>query len=142
MISPNHSIRSKLRDLTYDLKKISSFNYAIFLCSVGKMESNQDDISQDLIKSRSDFRRSERSWMAEKETLLRKLQLVQNFALSPSAEADGFFTDKRAAGRVAGDLGVQKKIQRLNVSESRYISRRAILFSTQRLIWCFRIRVF
>ena len=80
------------------------------------MESNQEDISQDLIKSRSDFRRAERSWMAEKETLLRKLQLVQNFGLSPTAEAGGFFTDRRAAGRIAGDRSVQKQIQRLNVS--------------------------
>ena len=92
---------------------------ALFHGSVSKMESNQEDISQDLIKSRSDFRRAERSWMAEKETLLRKLQLVQNFALSPTmaaAEAGGFFTDKRAAGRAAGERSVQKQIQRLNVS--------------------------
>ena len=94
------------------------------------MESNQEHISQDLIKSRSDFRLAERSWMAEKEKLLRKLQLVQNFDVSPAlaaAQEGGFFTENRAAGRIAGDRSVQKQIQRLNVSASRQTSRCSFL---------------
>ena len=91
-----------------------------FLDSVGEMESNQEGISQDLIKSRAAFRRSERSWMAEKETLLRKLQLMQNFFPSPAlaaAEAGGFFTDARGAARIACDRNAQRQIQKLNVSQ-------------------------
>ena len=87
------------------------------------MESNQDELSEDLIKSRSSFRRSERAWMAEKETLLRKLQVLQHFgggAIS-GPEAGGFFTDRRAAGRIAGDQATQRQIQKLNVSSLKWL---------------------
>jgi hypothetical protein len=61
-----------------------------------------------------------RSWLAEKETLMRKVQFMEHYGLAPSksssAEMGGFFTDRRAAGRIAGDQAVQRQIQKLNVS--------------------------
>lgn len=85
------------------------------------MESQQDELHSDLAHSKSQFRRSERNWMAEKEILHRKIQFLQNFGGAGGEAADGgFFTDQRSAfrsGRRGGDAAqLQKKIQKLNVS--------------------------
>ena len=88
------------------------------------MESQQDELNSDLTHSKSHYRRSERNWMSEKETLHRKIQFLQNFG--PSSDGlggselatGGFFTDQRSAYRAArgGDAKLQKQIQKLNVS--------------------------
>ena len=79
-------------------------------------------MQKELEDIRVKFRRCERQWLAEKETLYRKLQLCQQMGgggSGPSGAAQdvnaGFFTDQRAAVRLMGDARLQKKLQRANV---------------------------
>ena len=88
------------------------------------MESQQDELNTDLTTAKSQFRRSERNWMSEKETLHRKIQFLQNFGpssdgLGEAGLTGGFFTDQRSAYRTGrgGDAKLQKQIQKLNVSQ-------------------------
>ena len=84
------------------------------------MDLHQEELSADLAKTRSQFRRGERNWMLERDTLQRKLQYLQTFGGVPSealaANAGGFFTDQRAAARQGlGDAQLKQQIQKLNV---------------------------
>merc|ERR1719436_1403964 len=65
--------------------------------------------------SKSELRKSERKWMAEKECLLRKLQFVQQYgSVALPANAGGFYTDVRGLTRRNVDNKTQRQIQKLN----------------------------
>lgn len=83
---------------------------------VKHMEGCLESLTKDLLRSRSVFRRSERGWAAEKETLVRKLQFAQHYGVLPGGGEGGFFTDQRSILRTSGDLRLQKQVQKLNVS--------------------------
>ena len=92
-----------------------------FYFSVKQIESSQASLAEELVSCKSRHRRQEREWLAEKETLHRKVQFLQQFggggaAAKDDATAGGFFTDQRAAGRLAAEGKLKKQVQRLNVS--------------------------
>ena len=96
-----------------------------FSSSIKDLDKNQDDLSKEMEQIRSKFRRCEREWLAEKETLYRKLQLCQQLggAATAGRMADvnaGFFTDQRSAVRLAGESRLQKKLQKVNVSDLQF----------------------
>ena len=43
------------------------------------MEDTQEDVNKELIQTKTDFRKTERHWMAEKEFLMRKVQFLQTY---------------------------------------------------------------
>ncbi len=86
------------------------------LSSIRSVDEEQESLAHELVDSRSRFRRSEREWAAERETLLRKLQFCQEFGALPTQVADdAFFTSQRSAMRLAGEGRLKKQIQRLHV---------------------------
>ena len=83
-----------------------------------RIETDHEALAEELVKCKSQHRRRERDWLAEKETLYRKLQLMQQLGSvvsSSAAEEGGFFTDQRAAGRLAAEGKLKKQVQKLNV---------------------------
>ena len=46
---------------------------------IKSMEDTQEDVNKELIQSKTDFRKTERHWMAEKEFLMRKVQFLQTY---------------------------------------------------------------
>ncbi len=89
----------------------------ICIFSIKTMEENQDATTKDLIHSKTEFRRSERNWMAEKEFLMRKLQFVQTYgSVIPPSVDGGFYTDARSGLRKVGELKSHRDLQKLNVS--------------------------
>ena len=79
------------------------------------MENNQDDVSEELKSLRSNFRRKERAWVSEKESLLRKLQFVQHHGSNLNDADIAFFTEQRSAIRLGAEQRLRKQIQTLNV---------------------------
>ena len=73
--------------------------------------------AKDLIEAKTDFRKTERHWMAEKEFLMRKVQFLQHYGsvVPSSLDSGGFFTENRSNLRKGGDLKVHRDLQKLNV---------------------------
>ena len=90
--------------------------------SIKTLDHGQEDLAKELEQVRGKFRRCEREWLSEKETLHRKLQLCRQFGTSSSSSADvlgaGFFTDQRSALRLGGDARLHKRLQQVNVRSS------------------------
>lgn len=82
------------------------------------MEENYEAVTKDLIESKTEFRKTERTWMAEKEFLMRKVQFLQHYGsvVPPSIDGGGFFTDHRSNIRKGGELKSHRDLQKLNVS--------------------------
>jgi len=86
---------------------------------VNSLNDNQETIVNELMTSKSELRKSERKWMAEKECLLRKLQFVQQYgSVALPANAGGFYTDVRGLTRKNIDNKTQRQIQKLNAEIS------------------------
>lgn len=82
---------------------------------INTLEENQEVVTKDLVESKTEFRKTERHWMAEKEFLLRKLQFVQHYgSVIPPAVEGGFFTDTRGEIRRGADKKNQRNLQKLN----------------------------
>jgi hypothetical protein len=88
-----------------------------FSCSIKTLEENQESVTKDLVHSKTEFRQTERGWMAEKEFLMRKLQFVQHYGsvIPPSIDGGGYFTDQRSGLRKGGDLKNHRDVQKHNV---------------------------
>ena len=93
-----------------------SFFFLFF--SIKTLEGNHDDTAKDLIEAKTDFRKTERHWMAEKEFLMRKVQFLQHYGsvVPPSIDGGGYFTENRSNLRRGGDLKTHRDLQKLNVS--------------------------
>ena len=89
-----------------------------FYFSIQTLEGNHDATSKDLIEAKTDFRKTERHWMAEKEFLMRKVQFLQHYGsvVPPSIDGGGYFTENRSNVRKGGDLKAHRDLQKVNVS--------------------------
>ncbi len=98
-----------------------SLSHSIDLFSIKSLDQGQEDLSKEVEQMRSKFRRCEREWLAEKETLHRKLQLCQQFSGGSQSRGEvgreAFFTEQRSAQRTAGETRMQKRMQQLNVRD-------------------------
>ena len=76
------------------------------------MEGTQESTTKELIESKTQFRKGERQWMAEKEFLMRKVQFLQTYGsvVPPSIDGGGFFTEDRSNKRRGGELKGNKNI--------------------------------
>jgi len=94
------------------------FHFFLSLFSIKTLEGNHDDTAKDLIEAKTDFRKTERHWMAEKEFLMRKVQFLQHYGsvVPPSIDGGGYFTENRSNLRKGGDLKTHRDLQKLNVS--------------------------
>ena len=74
------------------------------------MEGTQESTTKELIESKTQFRKGERQWMAEKEFLMRKVQFLQTYGsvVPPSIDGGGFFTEDRSNKRRGGELKGKK----------------------------------
>ena len=100
---------------------VQSFHLCTFFLSffsIKTLEGNHDDTAKDLIEAKTDFRKTERHWMAEKEFLMRKVQFLQHYGsvVPPSIDGGGYFTENRSNLRRGGDLKTHRDLQKLNVS--------------------------
>jgi len=87
---------------------------------INSMHDNQEAMVTELTAAKSDLRKTERKWMSEKETLMRKLQFVQHYGsvALPSNVEGGFYTDARGEVRRSADQKAQRQIQKLNAEVS------------------------
>ena len=115
--------------------KFSFFIFILFIFSIKTLEGNHDATAKDLIEAKTDFRKTERHWMAEKEFLMRKVQFLQHYGsvVPPSIDGGGYFTENRSNLRRGGDLKVHRDLQKLNVST--YSITEFCLISTVCSIW-------
>lgn len=79
------------------------------------MEENHDLTCKELIESKTFLRKNEKSWMAEKEFLMRKVQFLQTYGsvLPPSIDGGGYFTENRSNIRKGGTLKGHRELQKL-----------------------------
>ena len=77
-----------------------------------------------MIQTKTDFRKTERHWMAEKEFLMRKVQFLQTYGsvVPPSIDGGGYFTEGRSNLRKSGDLKGHRELQKLNVNKNVFYS--------------------
>ena len=86
--------------------KVQILIFLKFFLSIKTLEGNHDATAKDLIEAKTDFRKTERHWMAEKEFLMRKVQFLQTYGsvVPPSVDGGGFFTENRSNKRRGGEL--------------------------------------
>ena len=84
----------------------------LLISSIKTMEGTQESTTKELIESKTQFRKGERQWMAEKEFLMRKVQFLQTYGsvVPPSIDGGGFFTEDRSNKRRGGELKGKKMI--------------------------------
>ena len=91
------------------------------------MEGTHESTTKELIESKTQFRKGERQWMAEKEFLMRKVQFLQTYGSvvpGPSIDGGGFFTENRSNKRKGGEMKVHRDLQKLTceLAESKKIT--------------------
>ena len=85
-------------------KKLPFFNHSFF--SIKTLEENHDATCKELIENKTQYRKTERQWMSEKEFLMRKVQFLQTYGsvVPPSIDGGGYFTENRSNVRKGGEL--------------------------------------
>lgn len=80
------------------------------------LEHNHDSTCKELIESKTELRKTERKWMAEKEFLMRKVQFLQTYGsvVPPSIDGGGYFTENRSNIRTGGQLKNHRELQKLD----------------------------
>lgn len=81
-----------------------------------QVDSQQEDLCKELIDSQSKYRKSERDWAAEKECLLRKLQVSNSgkFGESQGLIEGGYHSEQRTKIRQGKEIRLEKQIKELN----------------------------
>ena len=97
-------------------KKNEHQNNAIifFLFSIKTLEGNHDVTCKELLENKTQFRKTERQWMSEKEFLMRKVQFLQTYGsvVPPSIDGGGYFTENRSEIR-KHELKGHRELQKL-----------------------------
>ncbi|TRY70240.1 hypothetical protein TCAL_12834 [Tigriopus californicus] len=82
------------------------------------LAQTQDELTQELVKSRGKFRKKERQWINEKEVFLRKLQFIQHYGCDQSPDEAGFYTGQRSAFRLGGEHQFRRRIEKITAELS------------------------
>ena len=87
----------------------------MFRFSIKTLEENHELTCKEFLQSKTEHRKNERTWMAEKEFLMRKVQFLQTYGsvVPPSIDGGGYFTDSRSNVRKSGQLKGHRDLQKL-----------------------------
>lgn len=79
------------------------------------LAQTQDELTEELVKSRGKFRKKERQWINEKEVFLRKLQFIQHYGCDQAPDEAGFYTGQRSIFRLGGEHQLRRRIEKITV---------------------------